>query len=59
MPEMLATETFVKSYSIMVMDALVGGMRTSIASGSGLAHMRLGTDSNRLNQGREWGLRVW
>ena len=43
----------------MVMDALVSGMRTSIASGSGLAHARLGTDSSRLNQEREWALGVW
>ena len=43
---MLATETFVKLCSIyMVMDALISSRQTSIASGSGLAHARLGTDS--------------
>ena len=49
-------EIFVKLCSIMVMDALVSGMWTSIASGSGLARTRLGTDSSRLNQ--EFGNRV-
>ena len=39
---MLATLIFVKLCSIMVMDALGGGMWTSIASGSGLARVRLG-----------------
>jgi len=47
---MVATETIVKLCSIMVMDALVSGMRTSIASGNGLARARLGTDSGRLNK---------
>ena len=50
-------EIFVKLCSIMVMDALVSGMWTSIASGSGLARTRLGTDSSRLNQEREKGVR--
>ena len=35
-------EIFVKLCSIMVMDALVSGMWTSIATGSGLARARLG-----------------
>ena len=48
---MLATETFVKLYSIyMVMDAHVSSRQTSIANGSGLAHVRLGTDNSNLNQ---------
>ena len=48
---MLATETFVKLCSIyMVMDAHVSSRQTSIANGSGLAHVRLGTDSSNLNQ---------
>ena len=37
---MLVTEIFVKLYSVM--DALVSSMQTSITSGSGLAHVRLG-----------------
>ena len=45
--------------SIMVMDGLVSGMRTSIASGSGLARETRRTDSSRLNQEREWALGVW
>ena len=53
-------EIFVKLCSIMVMDALVSGVRTSIASGSGLAaSSELSTDSSRLNQEREWALGVW
>ena len=51
---MLATEMFVKLCSIMVMDALINGMWTSIASGSELAHPRPGTDSSRLDKEREW-----
>ena len=43
-------EFFVKLCSSTVMDALVSGMRTSIAGGSGLAHVRLGTASSILNQ---------
>ena len=43
---MLATEIFV---SVMVIDALIS-MQTSIASGSGLAHVRLGTGGSRFNQ---------
>ena len=50
---MLATEMFVKLCSIMVMDALISGMRTSIASGSELAHPRPGTESSRLNHARK------
>ena len=47
---MVATETFVKLCSIMVMDALVSGTRTSMASGNGLARARPGTDSGRLDK---------
>ena len=43
-PEMLVTDTFVKLCSIMVVDAPVCGMRPSIISGGGLAHVRLGKD---------------
>ena len=56
---MVATETIVKLCSINVMDALVSGMRTSIASGNGLARARLGTDSGRINKERELALGVW
>ena len=38
--EMLAKETFVKLYSIIVIDVLISGMQTSITSGSGLARTR-------------------
>ena len=38
----------------MVMDALVSSILTSIIGRSGLACPRLGTDSSRLNQEREW-----
>ena len=53
---MFTMEIFVKLRSIKVMDALVSDMLTSITSGSGLAHTRLGT---LLNQAREWALGVW
>ena len=39
---MLTTEIFVKLCSIMVMDALISGMWTSVASGSGQSHAKLG-----------------
>ena len=42
MPEMLATEIFVKLCSTVVMDVLVSGMQSSVASRSGLACARLG-----------------
>ena len=48
--EMPATEILVMLCSMMVIDTLVSSMRTSIASGSGLARARLGTGSSRLNQ---------
>ena len=41
-------ETFVKLYSIIVIDALISGMWISITSGSGLARARPGTDSSSL-----------
>ena len=60
---MLATETFVKLCSVMVIGALHSDMRTSIASRSGLACMRLGTNSSKLKlnqkkkkREREWAL---
>ena len=51
---MLATEVLVKFCSII--NALVSGMRVSITNRSGLARTRLGMDSSRLNQEREWAL---
>ena len=50
---MLTTYIFVKC---AVMYTLVSGMRTSIASGSGLAHAQTAA---RLNEEREWALGVW
>ena len=47
---MLATEILVKLCSTMVMDAHVSSRQASMANGSGLAHVRLGTDSSKLNQ---------
>ena len=47
---MPAMEILVMLCSIMVIDTLISGMRTSIASRSGLAGERLGTGSSRLNQ---------
>ena len=54
-------EIFVKLCSIMVMDALVSSVLTSIASRSGLAGSceTRRTESSRLNQEREWALGVW
>lgn len=49
-------EVLVKLCSIMVVDVLVISMQANIANGSGLACVRLGTDSSRLNQEREWAL---
>lgn len=37
---------------VMVIDALVSGMRINIANESGLACVRLGTNGSRLNQER-------
>ena len=48
----MLAETFVKLCSFyMVMDAHVSSRQTSIASGSGLAHARLGTDSIKNKSG--------
>ena len=56
---MLTTKILGKFGSIMVKDTLVSGKWASITNRSGLAHARLGTDSSRLNQEREWALGVW
>ena len=53
---MLAMETFVKYCGYM--DTLISGMWPSVASGSGLARARLGTDRSRLNQ-EKLALGVW
>ena len=50
---MLTMETFVKLCSIMVMDALISGMWTSVASGSGQSHAKLGMNKK---ESRPWSL---